>query len=126
MKFQPGDAAWNGAQYVGGEFGTLQNTSNLAVATFDRSVRRAYRNELTVGVDHELLPDVLLSVAYLRTREKDVTGRSIRTSSRGHRCSRRPRCDPGRDGIANTGDDAADHRVQPEHHGRGDVAAQRQ
>ena len=106
-RFQPGDASWNGSQYVGGEFGTLQNTSNLAVATFDRSIRRAYRNELTASVDHELLPELLLSVSYLRTREHDVTGTVDQnldlwptlftpTTLR----------EPGRDGIANTSDDA--------------------
>ncbi len=43
-------------KYVGGEFGALQRHGNLAVATFDKSVRRPYRNELTVGLDHELFP----------------------------------------------------------------------
>ena len=74
LTFQPGDASWNGSQYVGGEFGVLQNTSNLAVAVFDKSVRRAYRNEFTVGVDHELFPNILVSLTYLRTREHDITG----------------------------------------------------
>ena len=39
---QPGNYAWNGSRYVGGEFGNLQNTSNLAVAVFNKSARRAY------------------------------------------------------------------------------------
>jgi hypothetical protein len=106
LAFQPGDATWNGTRYVGGEFGTLQQTSNLAVAVFDKSVRRASRNELTVGLDHELFPDILVSVAYLRTRERDVTGQvdsnidlwdSLFTPV--------TLTEPGRDGIAGTGDD---------------------
>lgn len=74
LRFDPGSYSWDGTRYVGGEFGTLQTTSNLAVATFDRSLRRPNRNELSVGVDHELFPDVLVNVSYLRTREKDTQG----------------------------------------------------
>jgi hypothetical protein len=40
--FQPGNYAWNGTRYVGGEFGNLQTTSNLAVAVFNKSARRPY------------------------------------------------------------------------------------
>lgn len=106
LVFQAGNAAWNGNQYVGGEFGTLQQTSNLAVAVFDRSVRRPYRNELSVGVDHELIPELLLNVSYLRTRERDITGQvdanfdlwdSLFTPI--------TITDPGRDGVAGTGDE---------------------
>jgi len=106
LTFQPGDASWNGSQYAGGEFSTHQQTSNLAVAVFDKSVRRAYRNEFTVGVDHELFPDILVSLTYLRTREHDITGQvdanidlwdSLFTPV--------VLTEPGRDGIAGTGDD---------------------
>ena len=106
LTFQPGAASWNGSQYVGGEFGALQNTSNLAVAVFDKSVRRAYRNEFTVGLDHELFPDILVTLTYLRTREHDITGQvdanidlwdSLFTPV--------TLTEPGRDGIAGTGDD---------------------
>jgi hypothetical protein len=107
LKFQPGSAAWDGSRYVGGEFGALQQTSNLAVATFDKSVRRPHRNELTVGVDHELFQDILLNVSYLRTREHDITGQvdsnldlwdSLFTPI--------TVTDPGRDGVTGTADDA--------------------
>ena len=76
--FQPGNATWNGQFYVGGEFGANQATSNLAVAVFDRTLRRPRREETTVSFDHELVPNVLLSVGYFRTRERDPqgTGRS--------------------------------------------------
>jgi hypothetical protein len=104
--FQPGDFTWNGAQYVGGEFGTLQNTSNLAVAAFDRSIRRAYRTELTVSVDHELFPDILVSVAYLRTREHDVSGQLDQNLDLWPQLFTPLTVrEPGRDGIAGTGDD---------------------
>jgi hypothetical protein len=74
LVFQPGSFTWDGLRYVGGEFGALQQTSNLAVAVFDKSLRRPYRYETSVSVDHELIPDLLLTVSYLRTRERDVQG----------------------------------------------------
>jgi Carboxypeptidase regulatory-like domain/TonB-dependent Receptor Plug Domain len=105
--FQKGNATWNGTQYVGGEFGALASTGNLAVATFDNSVRRPYRNELTVGVDHELLPDVLFSVAYLRTREHDVTGTVDQNIALWDQLfTPITLTDPGRDGVLGTADDA--------------------
>ncbi len=106
LVFQAGDALWNGSQYVGGEFGNLQQTSNLAVAVFDKSVRRAYRNELTVGVDHELFSDLLVSVAYLRTREHDITGQVDSNIDLWDQLfTPVTLTEPGRDGIAGTSDD---------------------
>jgi hypothetical protein len=107
LVFQPGDAAWDGLKYVGGEFGTLATTGNLAVATFDKSVRRPYRNELTVGVDHELIPNLLVNVSYLRTREHDVTGNVDQNISQwGSLFTPITLTDPGRDGVSGTADDA--------------------
>jgi hypothetical protein len=74
LTFQPGSYTWDGLKYVGGEFGTLNTTSNLAVNVFDKTLRRPYRNELTVTLDHELFGNFLLDVSYLHTREKDVQG----------------------------------------------------
>jgi hypothetical protein len=106
LVFQPGDAAWNGLSYAGGEFGALQATGNLAVATFDKSVRRPYRNELTVGVDRELFPDVLLNVSYLRTRERDVTGLVDQNINLWDQLfTQISLTEPGRDGVAGTSDD---------------------
>jgi len=104
--FQPGGATWNGTQYVGGEFGTLRTTSGLAVATFDRSLERPYRNELTVGVDREILKNTSLSVSYLHTREHRVQG-TIDQSMDQWPTLYTPfnLTDPGRDGVAGTADD---------------------
>jgi hypothetical protein len=108
LRFQPGDATWNGRQYVGGEFGALQQTSNLAVATFDTSLRRPYRIETSVSIDHELIPDLLLSVAYLRTREKDVQGTVDQSVDLWDSLYTPVTVtDPGRDGRIGTGDDAS-------------------
>ncbi len=106
LVFQPGNATWDGQKYVGGEFGALTETNNLAVATFDRSVRRPYRNELTMTLDHELFPGFLLDISYLHTREKDPQGTienpidlwpSLYTPIQ--------LTDPGRDGVLGTADD---------------------
>jgi hypothetical protein len=105
--FQPGNFAWNGTQYVGGEFGALTGNSNLAVATFDKSIRRTSRNEVTVTLNHELFPNFLLDVSYLRTREKDPQG-TIDDSIElwDSQYTQITVTDPGRDGIAGTGDEA--------------------
>lgn len=106
LKFQPGNPVWDGQKYVGGEFGALNSTSNLAVATFDRSVRRPYRNELTVSVDRELIPDLLLSVAYLRTREHNNQGTVDQSFDQWDALySKVALTDPGRDGRLFTSDD---------------------
>jgi hypothetical protein len=105
--FQPGNATWDGSKYVGGEIGTLQTTSNLAVATFDKSVRRPYRNEITVGVDRELFPEILLNVSYLRTRERDVQGTvDLNFDLWPALFTPITLTDPGRDGVVGTSDDA--------------------
>jgi hypothetical protein len=107
LQFQPGNYTWNGTRYVGGEFGNLQTTSNLAVAVFDKSVRRPYRNELSVGVDHELFPEILLNVSYLRTREKDVQGTvDANIELWDQLFTPISVTDPGRDGVAGTADDS--------------------
>jgi len=107
LVFQPGGATWDGLKYVGGEFGNLTNTSNLAVAAFDRSLRRPYRNETTVSVDHELFPDFLLSVSYLHTREHDIQGTIDNSiASWGTDYDLVTLTDPGRDGVIGTADDA--------------------
>jgi hypothetical protein len=107
LVFQPGNATWDGQKYVGGEFGALNTTSNLAVAPFDRSLRRPYRNELTLTLNHELFGNFLLDVSYLRTREKDPQG-TIDNSIElwPSQYTQVQVTDPGRDGVPNTADDA--------------------
>jgi hypothetical protein len=104
--FDPGNATWNGTQYVGGEFGTLRTTNGLAVATFDQSLKRPYRNELTVGVDHEILPNTSLSVSFLHTREHRVQGTVDQSMDQwASLYSAFNLTDPGRDGVLGTSDD---------------------
>ena len=105
--FQPGNATWDGLKYVGGEFGALSTTNGLAVAVFDKSIRRTKRDEVTVTVDHELFKNFLLDVSYLRTREKDPQGTIDNSIDLWpSQYAQTQLTDPGRDGLLNTSDDA--------------------
>jgi hypothetical protein len=105
--FQRGNPTWNGSSYVGGELGALQATSNLAVATFDQSVRRQRRHETSVSLDHELLPNILVNMAYFRTREKDILGQVDQNLALWDSLfTPVTLTDPGRDGVLGTADDA--------------------
>jgi Carboxypeptidase regulatory-like domain/TonB-dependent Receptor Plug Domain len=104
--FQPGNATWDGLKYVGGEFGALNATNNLAVAVFDKTLRRPYRNEVTLTLDHELFRSFLLDVSYLHTRERDIQGtidNSIDLWPSQYTLT--ALTDPGRDGVIGTADD---------------------
>jgi hypothetical protein len=104
--FQRGDASWDGLRYVGGEFGALQQTNNLAVAVFDTSLHRPRRHEITVGLDHELVPNVLVSATYFRTRERDPQGTVDQNIDQWDQLfTPITLTDPGRDGVLGTGDD---------------------
>jgi len=104
--FQPGNATWNGSQYVGGEFGTLRTTNGLAVATFDRSLKRPYRNELTVSIDRQILANTAASVSFLHTREHRNQGTVDQSMDQWPTLySPFNVIDPGRDGVFGTGDD---------------------
>ena len=74
--FQPGNAVWDGFKYVGGEFGALQRRHERSPIAnpFDQTLRRPYREETTVGVDHELFPASASSVTYIHRRERDAQG----------------------------------------------------
>lgn len=107
--FQPGNAVWNAAtnRYVGGEFGAQQgNTAFPAVATFDRSLRRPWRKEVTVGLDHELMPNLLGSVDYIYRREKDIQGQVDDNFELWDSLFAPIQVvEPGRDGLSGTTDD---------------------
>jgi len=105
--FQDGGATWNGGQYVGGEFGALQATAGLAVATFDKSVRRPYREETSVSFDREVVPGVLASIAYFHSQEHDTQGTVDQNIDLWPQLfTLTTLTDPGRDGVLGTSDDA--------------------
>src|SRR5206468_1561535 len=106
LVFQPGSYSWDGGKYVGGEFGALNTTSNLAVAVFDKTLRRPYRNEVSVTLDHQLFQSFLLDVSYLHTREKDPQGTIDNSIDLWpSQYTQIQLTDPGRDGVIGTGDD---------------------
>jgi len=75
LAFQTGNAVWNGARYVGGEFGTAAPTTSIPNPNpFDSARRRTYRNEVTAGVDHELFPSFRLGVTFIHRKEHDTYG----------------------------------------------------
>ncbi len=105
--FDPGAAAWNGSQYVGGEFGSLQRTSVPSVGSpFDEARRRSYRTEYTVGVDHELIPGMRLSTTFIHRAAKDVYGNvDVDIANWDQLYSPVQVTEPGRDGLSGTADD---------------------
>src|SRR5262249_56857345 len=93
-------------KYGGGEFGALQQTNNLAVAVFDKTLRRPYRNEVSVSLDHELVRNVLFSISYFHTREHDVQGTGDQNIDQWPSLfTLTTLTDPGRDGVLGTPDD---------------------
>jgi hypothetical protein len=91
---------------VGGEFGALNTTNGLAVAVFDKSLKRPKRDEVTLTVDHELFRNFLLDVSYLHTQEKDPQGTIDNSIDLWpSQYTQIQLIDPGRDGVSNTGDD---------------------
>ena len=104
--FQPGNAVWNGSQYVGGEFGALKSTSNLAVATFNKSALRPYTNELDVSVDHQLLPNTSIEASFIHTRQHNPQGTADANEALWPSLyTPVTLTDPGRDGVFGTADD---------------------
>jgi hypothetical protein len=96
--FQPGEQTGAPTTSIPG-FATLQQ---IGRTTLD--IERPYRNEYTVGVDHELVPNLRLSVAWLQRREHDnLTNIEIGIPFDYYDPVERP--DPGRDGLTGTGDD---------------------
>ncbi len=80
--FQPGTVTWNGTSYVGSagsELGAFVTTSNsiqnpYGPLTFNKSLKRPTRNEVTAGVDREIFPNTLLSATFIHRREHNPQG----------------------------------------------------
>jgi|SoiMethySBSTD1v2_1073268.scaffolds.fasta_scaffold11922_4 hypothetical protein len=103
LVFQRGNAVWDGLKYVGGEFGALSQTNNLAVAIFDPTLRRPFREETTVGIDRELFPNIRGGLTYIHRRERDVQGTVDQAISDWPTLyTQTPITEPGRDGCFGT------------------------
>lgn len=108
LNFDPGNAVWNGTQYVGGEFGAVQSNRTRVPNPnpFDPTLQRTYRNEFTVGVDHELYAGVRLSATYIHRRARNTRGTvDLDQSTWDQAYSPVEVIDPGRDGVIGTADD---------------------
>jgi len=107
LVFQPGNATWNGARYVGGEFGAAAPTTTIPNPNpFDKARRRAHRREFTAGVDHELFPAFRLSAAFIHRKEYDTYGDVDGDINRWNEMfSPIQIVEPGRDGRSGTSDD---------------------
>lgn len=106
LVFQPGNAVWNGKQYVGGEFGNLRSQSNLAVSTFNKSALRPYRNELVASIDHQVFPNTAVGVAFIHSREHNQQSTpDVPLSQWANDYTLVTLTDPGRDGMLGTSDD---------------------
>jgi hypothetical protein len=97
LVFQPGElGATSGSPSLPATLSQLQSRFQLH--------KRPYRNEFTVGVDHQLLPDLALAVTYIQRREHD----QIATIEQGIPFSYYTPitvADPGPDGLTGTADD---------------------
>ena len=105
--FQPGSLTWDGKKYVGGELGTLTSTFIPNPAPFDKTLKRPKRNEVTVGIDREVVPTVLASATFIYRKEKDVQTTVDQNFDQWDSLySKVTLTDPGRDGVLGTSDDA--------------------
>jgi hypothetical protein len=76
------------------------------VAVFDKTRRRPRREESTISVDHELFPNILMSVGYFHTRERDTQGTVDQNIDQwGQLFTPITLTDLGRDGVLGTADD---------------------
>lgn len=109
LVFDPGNLVWDPAtnRYTGGELGSLRSTRiPNPNGFFDKSLKRPSRNELSVGLDHELFPNMLLSVSYYHTREHNTQGTvDANFADWPSLYSLVTVTDPGPDGVAGTADD---------------------
>jgi Carboxypeptidase regulatory-like domain/TonB-dependent Receptor Plug Domain len=109
LVFDPGSLVWNPATntYTGGELGSLRSTSiPNPNGFFDKSLKRPSRNELSVGVDHELFPNMLVSASFYHTREHNTQGTvDANFADWPTLYTLTTLTDPGPDGVAGTTDD---------------------
>jgi hypothetical protein len=104
--FDRGNAVWDGFKYVGGEFGALSSTSIPNPNPFDPTLRRTYREEGTIGLDHELMSGFRLSTTFIYRRERDPQGTvEADPESWDSKFTKVTVREQGRDGRFNTEDD---------------------
>jgi Carboxypeptidase regulatory-like domain/TonB-dependent Receptor Plug Domain len=98
---------WNDANrdlkfQLGEQTGTPVITSGITT-TIDPSFKRPYTDELALGVDRQVLPDLKLSVAYTYRREKNIQVSA--NPANPYATVPSVGIDPGLDGLTGTADD---------------------
>lgn len=101
LVFQPGE---QGAAPVSTSIPGFATLQFVGRTTLD--VQRPYRNEFTLGVDHELIPDLRVSATWIQRKEHDPFA-DIEIGIPFDYYDPVDRVDPGRDGVVGTGDDGA-------------------
>jgi hypothetical protein len=76
---------------------------NVSTVSIDQNYRRPYTDEVTGGIDHELMPSVRVSMVYTYRREKFPQASSNPGNPFDTTLTSRP--DAGRDGVLGTSDD---------------------
>jgi hypothetical protein len=87
-----------------GEAGALLARGGGLTTEIDPDMKRPYTDELTLGLDHELVSDLRLSVSFIQRREVLSFG-SVNVGVPASAFSPVAVIDPGRDGILGTADD---------------------
>jgi hypothetical protein len=92
-------------RYQDGERGALLARAGGVFTSIDPNIERPYTDELTAGFDHELVPNLKLSVTGIIRRERNNNG-NVEVGVPFSAYTPVPRVDPGRDGTLGTPDDA--------------------
>ncbi len=92
-------------RYQDGERGNILSRAGGVFTSIDPNIKRPYTDELTVGFDHELIPNLKLSVSGIIRQERRNTG-NVDVGVPFSAYTPVQRTEPGRDGTAGTADDA--------------------
>lgn len=102
--------SWNDVnhdlQFAPNELGALLSRSGASVTSIDPNIRRPHTDEISAGIDHEVLPNLRFSVMGTFRRERDLTGNvDVGVPFNSYRPV--TKTDLGPDGLAGTSDDGS-------------------
>ena len=92
------------AQWQNGEQGTLLSTQLGSSNRIDTDLKHSYEDEFTIGIEHEIGPDMAISATYSNRRGRNLTD-SINAAIPFSAYTPETVIDPGPDGTVGTGDD---------------------
>jgi hypothetical protein len=111
--FHPGTLTWDGTKYVGapgGDLGAQIGGNTIAnpygPLTFNSSLVRPSRNEVTAGIDREIMPNTLFSATFIHRREHNQQSTADANISLWPQMYTAVNLvEPGPDGVSGTADD---------------------